>query len=116
VKRQNQYILQHPASGVGVDVGRARLSTLSDGTIIEAINRYKKQQARLARYLRAMSRKTKYRRNWKKANVDVTKLHPKIGNIRSDYPHKTRTTITIRQNDAMVCLESSQPYAQAMNI
>ncbi len=107
----------HPsASSVGVDVGIARLSTLSDGTIIDPINSFKKQQARLARYPRAMSRETKHIRNLKKAKVEMTKLHQKIGNIRRDYLHKTTTTTTIRQNHAMVCIESSQPYAQAMNI
>lgn len=97
----------HPsASIVGVDVGIARFATLSDGTIFEPINSFKKQQARLARYQRAMSRKTKFSSNWKKAKVKVTKLHQKIGNIRRDYLHKTTTTIS--QNHAMVCIEDLQ--------
>ncbi|OXR48150.1 cytosine methyltransferase [Pusillimonas sp. T2] len=97
----------HPAtSSVGVDVGIARFATLSDGTVFEPINSFKKQQARLARYQRAMSRKTKFSNNWKKAKAKVTKLHQKIGNIRRDYLHKTTTTIS--QNHAMVCIEDLQ--------
>jgi putative transposase len=97
----------HPsASIVGVDVGIARFATLSDGTVFEPINSFKKQQARLARYQRAMSRKTKFSSNWKKAKARVTKLHQRIGNIRSDYLHKTTTTIS--QNHAMVCIEDLQ--------
>ena len=97
----------HPsASIVGVDVGIARFATLSDGTVFEPINSFKKQQARLARYQRAMSRKTKFSSNWKKAKAKVTKLHQKIGNIRGDYLHKTTTTIS--QNHAMVCIEDLQ--------
>ena len=97
----------HPsASIVGVDMGIARFATLSDGTVFEPINSFKKQQARLARYLRAMSRKTKFSNNWKKAKAKVKKLHQKIGNIRRDYLHKTTTTIS--QNHAMVCIEDLQ--------
>ncbi len=97
----------HPSvSIVGVDVGIARFATLSDGTVFEPINSFKKQQARLARYQRAMSRKTKFSNNWKKAKAKVTKLHQKIGNIRRDYLHKTSTTIS--QNHAMVCIEDLQ--------
>ena len=97
----------HPsASIVGVDMGIARFATLSDGTVFEPINSSKKQQARLARYQRAMSRKTKFSNNWKKAKAKVKKLHQKIGNIRRDYLHKTTTTIS--QNHAMVCIEDLQ--------
>jgi putative transposase len=53
-----------------------------------------------------MSRKTKFSSNWKKAKAKVTKLHQKIGNIRRDYLHKTTTTIS--QNHAMVCIEDLQ--------
>jgi putative transposase len=97
----------HPSTSiVGVDVGIARFATLSDGTVFEPINSFKKQQARLARYQRAMSRKTRFSRNWMKAKAKVTKLHQKIGNIRRDYLHKT--TATISQNHAMVCIEDLQ--------
>ena len=97
----------HPATSiVGVDVGIARFATLSDGTVFESINSFKKQQTRLACYQRAMSRKTKFSNNWKKAKTKVTKLHQKIGNIRRDYLHKTTTAIS--QNHAMVCIEDLQ--------
>ena len=94
------------ASIVGVDVGVARFVTLSDGTFFEPINSFRKQQARLARYQRAMSRKTKFSNNWKKAKDKLTKLHQKIGNIRRDHLHKITTTIS--QNHAMVCIEDLQ--------
>jgi putative transposase len=87
-------------------VGITRFATLSDGTVFEPVNSFRKHQARLARYQRAMSRKTKFSNNWKKAKAKVTKLHQKIGNIRRDYLHKTTTTIS--QNHAMVCIEDLQ--------
>lgn len=97
----------HPSTSIiGIDVGIARFATLSDGTVFEPINSFRKQQQRLARYQRAMSRKTKFSNNWKKAKAKITKLHQKIGNIRRDYLHKTTTTIS--QNHAMVCIEDLQ--------
>ena len=91
---------------VGIDVGIARFATLSDGTVFEPVNSFKKQQARLARYQRAMSRKVKFSSNWKKAKAKVTKLHSKIGNIRRDYLHKTTTAIS--KNHAMAVVEDLQ--------
>ncbi len=97
----------HPSTSiVGVDLGIARFATLSDGTFLAPINSIKKQQARLARYQRAMSRKTKFSNNWKKAKAKVTKIHRKIGNLRRDTLHKTTTIIS--QNHAMVCIEDLQ--------
>lgn len=97
----------HPATSiVGVDVGIARFATLSDGMVFQPINSFRKHQQRLARYQRAMSRKVKFSNNWKKAKAKVTKLHQKIGHFRRDYLHKTTTTIS--QNHAMVCIEDLQ--------
>jgi putative transposase len=97
----------HPATSIiGIDVGITRFATLSDGSFIEPLNTFRKHEQRLARYQRAMSRKTKFSNNWKKAKAKVTKLHQKIGNIRRDYLHKTTTTIS--QNHAMVCIEDLQ--------
>jgi putative transposase len=91
---------------VGVDVGVARFATLSDGTVFEPCNSFKRHQQRLARYQRAMSRKLKFSNNWKKAKARVQKLHQKIGNSRRDYLHKSTTTIS--QNHAIVCIEDLQ--------
>ena len=97
----------HPSTSlIGIDVGITRFATLSDGSFIEPLNTFRKHEKRLARYQRAMSRKTKFSKNWKKAKAKVTKLHQKIGNIRRDFLHKTTTTIS--QNHAIVCIEDLQ--------
>ncbi len=97
----------HPsASIVGIDVGITRFATLSDGSFIEPLNTFRKHEQRLARYQRAMSRKTKFSNNWKKAKARVQKLHTRIANVRRDFLHKTTTTIS--QNHAMVCIEDLQ--------
>jgi len=97
----------HPsASIVGIDLGIARFATLSDGSYIEPLNTFRKHEQRLARYQRAMSRKTKYSNNWKKAKARVQKIHTRIAHVRRDFLHKTTTTIS--QNHAMVCIEDLQ--------
>lgn len=97
----------HPsASLVGVDVGIARFATLSDGTVFEPVNSFKQKQQRLARYQRAMARKTKFSNNWKKAKAKVTQIHQQISHIRRDYLHKTTTTIS--KNHAVVVVEDLQ--------
>jgi len=94
----------HPSTSIiGIDVGIAKLATLSDGTVYEPVNSFKRHQQRLARYQRAMSRKQKFSSNWKKAKSKVQKLHARIANVRKDYLHKTTTSIS--KNHAIVCIE-----------
>lgn len=97
----------HPSvSIIGIDVGITRFATLSDGSFIEPLNTFRRHEQRLARYQRAMSRKTKFSNNWKKAKAKVQKLHTRIANVRRDFLHKCSTTIS--QNHAIVCIEDLQ--------
>lgn len=51
----------HPsASMVGLDAGVAKLATLSDGTVFEPVNSFQKNQKKLARLQRQLSRKVKF--------------------------------------------------------
>ena len=93
-------------SAVGIDVGIARFATMSDDSYIAPLNSFKKHQQRLARYQRRMSRKVKFSNNWKKAKAKVQKIHTSIANARKDFLHKTTTTIS--QNHALVCIEDLQ--------
>ena len=91
---------------VGVDMGIARFATLSDGSYLEPLNSFKRHEARLRKAQQAMSRKTRFSNNWKKAKARVQRIHSRIGNARRDYLHKATTTIS--QNHAMVCIEDLQ--------
>ncbi len=93
-------------SAIGIDMGITRFATMNDGTYIEPLNSFKKQQQRLAKYQRRMSRKVKFSSNWKKAKKEVQKVHTKIGNVRKDFLHKATTTIS--KNHALVCIEDLQ--------
>jgi len=90
-------------SAVGIDLGIARFATLSDGTFLTPLNSFKRHEVRLRRAQRAMSRKTKFSNNWKRAKARVQRIHVRIANSRRDFLHKASTTIS--NNHALVCLE-----------
>ncbi|NVZ08382.1 transposase [Allochromatium humboldtianum] len=96
----------HQGTAVGIDLGIVRFATLSDGTVYAPLNSFKRHEQALAKAQRAMSRKVKFSRNWKKAKARVQRIHTRIANTRRDYLHKTTTTIS--QNHAMVCIEDLQ--------
>jgi len=91
---------------VGIDMGVTRFATLSDGTLIVPLNSFKRHEERLRRAQQALSRKVKFSNNWKKAKAKIQRIHARIGNARRDYLHKTSHTIS--QNHAMVCIEDLQ--------
>jgi putative transposase len=98
-------VLQATAS-IGIDMGIARFATFSDGRHLAPLNSFRKHEARLRRYQRAMSRKVKFSNNWRKAKAKVQRIHARIGNGRRDYLHKATTTIS--QNHAIVYVEDLQ--------
>ncbi|MEJ2620239.1 MAG: transposase [Candidatus Thiodiazotropha sp.] len=91
---------------VGIDMGIARFATLSDGAFFEPLNSFKRHETALRKAQQAMSRKTKFSNNWKTAKARVQRIYSRIGGARRDYLHKTTTTIS--QNHAMVCIEDLQ--------
>ncbi len=93
-------------SAIGIDMGIARFATLSDGSYIAPLNRFKQHQGRLARYQRAMSRKVKFSSNWKKARAKIQTLHTGIANARKDFLHKASSHLS--QNHAMIVIEDLQ--------
>jgi len=93
-------------SAIGIDVGVARFATFSDATFLAPLDSFRKHEARLRRYQRAMSRKVKFSNNWKKAKVRLQSIHARIGNARREDLHKATTTIS--QNHAMVAIEDLQ--------
>ncbi len=105
-EREILQALPAATSAIGIDVGIARFATMSDENYIAPLNSFNKHQERLARYQRRMSRKVKFSNNWKKAKAKVQKIHTGIANARKDFLHKTTTTIS--QNHALVCIEDLQ--------
>ena len=94
---------------VGIDMGIARFAAVYDGkqeTPIQPLNSFRKAEARLRRYQRAMGRKQKFSHNWKKAKARVQRTHTRVANARRDFLHKTSTAIS--KNHAIVVMEDLQ--------
>ena len=95
-----------PATGsvIGIDLGLKDLAITSDGEKFDNPRTYAKNQKKLARLQRQLSRKTKGSNNWEKAKLRVARLHEKIANQRKDAIHKM-TTKLVREND-VICMEN----------
>lgn len=95
-----------PATGyvVGIDLGLKDLAITSDGEKFDNPHTYAKNQKKLARLQRQLSRKTKGSHNREKAKLRVARLHEKIANQRNDALHKM-TTKLVREND-VICMEN----------
>jgi len=107
IQTEREVVQPIPQGGaVGIDMGIARFATLSDGTFYAPLNSFKRHEKALRKAQQSLSRKTKFSNNWKKAKSRVQSIHARIGNARRDYLHKTTTTIS--QNHAMVCIEDLQ--------
>ena len=91
---------------IGIDLGIVRFATFSDGNGIEPLNCFRRHEQALCRAQQAMSRKTKFSSNWKKAKARVRCIHARIANARNDFLHKLSTTIS--KNHAIVCVEGLQ--------
>ena len=92
---------------VGIDVGVARFATLSDGSFIKPLNSFERQAKALRRAQRALSRRTKNSRNWRKAKTRVQRLHARVANSRRDFLHKTT---------AEICDAFANVYVEDLNI
>ncbi len=90
-------------SVVGVDLGVLNLATLSTGEIVEGAKSYKKYKDKLARMQWLNRHKIKGSANWKKANMQIARLHRKIANIRKDTLHKLTTLLA--KNHGVIAIE-----------
>ena len=90
-------------SVVGVDLGVKNLATLSTGEVIAGAKSYKKYEAKLSRMQWLNRHKIIGSNNWKKAQMQVARLHRKIANIRKDTLHKLTTLLA--KNHGTVVIE-----------
>jgi putative transposase len=95
---------KHPAvSAVGIDLGITRFATLSDGSFVEPLNSFKHHEKRLACEQRRLARKVTFSNNWHRQKKKITRLHQRIGHVRTDFLHQTSSAIS--KNHAIVVLE-----------
>lgn len=97
----------HPSeSSVGIDLGISRFATFSTGEYLKPLNSFRKQEVKLIKSQKKLSKQVKYSKNWRKQKRKIARLHRKIRNCRLDYLHQT--TKTISKNHAVVFLEDLQ--------
>ncbi|MCG5062119.1 MAG: transposase [Limnoraphis sp. WC205] len=90
-------------SVVGVDLGIKVLATLSTNEIFEGAKSYRKYEKKLSRMQWINRHKFKGSNNWKKAQIQIAKLHRKIANIRKDTLHKL--TAYLAKNHSKIGIE-----------
>ena len=78
---------------VGGDLGISRFLTLSDGTVFEPLNSFRKHEEKLANAQRKLSRMVKGSNNWEKQKAKIGRIHAQIADVRHDYLHKVSTLI-----------------------
>lgn len=78
---------------IGIDAGIESFMTLSDGTQIENFRFFERTQKQLKKAQRKLSRRRKFSGRWRKAALQVAKIHSKIKNQRSDFQHKISTQL-----------------------
>jgi putative transposase len=95
----------HPMMGevVGIDLGVNRWAALSDGSLLDGANAFKKYESRLAILQRKLAKCVEFSKNWVKAKRKITRLYSKIANIRRDQIHKASHAIS--KNHAFVIKE-----------
>lgn len=80
-------------SPVGVDVGVASLVALSSGETVANPKWSREADAKLRRLNRALARKHRHSRGWKKAKVALRQHHGHVVAKRSDFLHKLSTRL-----------------------
>ena len=93
-------------SALGIDLGIKDFAIYSDGQRIRNPKFLEHNMKRLRRLQQRFSRKIKDSSNRSKAKQRVALLHEKISNQRSDFLHKTSSTICKSQEVGTICLEN----------
>ncbi|NJM71830.1 MAG: IS200/IS605 family element transposase accessory protein TnpB [Scytonema sp. RU_4_4] len=88
---------------VGVDLGVKALATLSTGEVVLGAKSYKKHEAKLSRMQWLNRHKIIGSANWKKAQLQIARLHRKVANIRKDTLHKLTTLLA--KNHGTIVIE-----------
>lgn len=84
-------------------MGIKSLANLSNGEVILGAKSYQKYNNLLSRMHWLNRHKIIGSNNWKKAKIQIAKLHRKITNIRKDTLHKLTTLLG--KNHGMVVIE-----------
>nr|DAJ99262.1 MAG TPA: endonuclease [Caudoviricetes sp.] len=104
-----------PSTGtvVGIDMGLKAFAITSDGVEYPNHKYLSKNQKKLAKLQRQLSRKTKGSNRWNKDRIKVARAHEHVSNQRQDTMQKLSTQL-IRGND-VICIEDLAPKNMVRN-
>ncbi len=100
---REQMITPKHTDVLGVDLGVKTLATLSDGKVIPNPRPYGHASTRLAFLQYSNRNKTIGSSKWKKAQLQIARLHRKVANIRKNTLHKL--TSYLAKNHSKVVIE-----------
>ena len=102
---------EKPKTGkaVGIDLGIRSLAVTSDGKEYDNPKTYAKNEKKLAREQRRLSRKLKGSRNYEKQRQKIAKIQAKIHNQRQDASHKMTHELVTEYD--IICIEDLQVSA-----
>ena len=89
-------------SEVGLDLGVARLATLSDGTVIDNPRALAPGQRKIKKLQRELARKKKGSRNRKRARALLARAYARVTNVRKDTLHKVTTALAKRHSKIVI--------------
>ena len=92
---------------LGIDLGLEKFLAASNGKLIARPKFFVSLQNKLKSLQRKMSRKRKGSSNWKKACLQVAKLHEQISNTRKDFHYKVANQL---------CDEAGMVFAEDLNL
>ena len=98
---------------VGIDLGLNSFATLSNGESVANPRVFQKEELRLARMQRGLSKKKKGGRNRAKECVRVARVHERIANVRTDFLHKLSSRLV--GNYSLIALEKLEVKQMAEN-
>ena len=87
---------------VGIDLGLTHFAILSTGEKIAAPNTFRKNEAKLAKLARRLSKKMKGSANRRKASIKIARLHAKTADTRRDFLHQLSTRL-VNENQVICC-------------
>ena len=104
-----------PSTGsvVGIDMGLKAFAITSDGVEYPNHKYLSKNQKKLAKLQRQLSRKTKGSNRWEKARLRVARLYEHITNQRHDTLHKLSTDLV--RNYDLIAIEDLAPPNMVKN-
>jgi putative transposase len=92
---------------IGIDLGLERFLTASDGNFQVRPKFFKSMQRKLKLLQRSAAKKQKGSKNWKKAQIEVARMHHRIANRRKDFHLKTAHKL---------CDQAQTIFAEDLNV